>query len=111
MFQPFPSEVVFENYVPRQFYIATLALRNRDRVRAGLRWLNTGLEGESSGILVVCSRASYLLQHSASRMKCLSTVILRDGGNVPVLGILLLVLAVHWWYVTQRSFLSQHASP
>ncbi|XP_065519833.1 hydrocephalus-inducing protein-like, partial [Lathamus discolor] len=32
LFQPFPSEVVFENYVPRQFYIAALALRNIDRV-------------------------------------------------------------------------------
>ncbi|KAM8982871.1 hydrocephalus-inducing protein homolog isoform 2-T2 [Ara ararauna] len=32
LFQPFPSQVVFENYVPRQFYMATLALRNRDRV-------------------------------------------------------------------------------
>ncbi|KAM4638310.1 hydrocephalus-inducing protein homolog [Amazona ochrocephala] len=32
LFQPFPSEVVFENYTPHQFYIATLALRNKDRV-------------------------------------------------------------------------------
>ncbi|XP_061325287.1 hydrocephalus-inducing protein homolog [Pezoporus flaviventris] len=32
LFQPFPSEVVFENYVPQQFYIAALALRNTDRV-------------------------------------------------------------------------------
>ncbi|XP_033929927.1 hydrocephalus-inducing protein homolog [Melopsittacus undulatus] len=31
-FQPFPSEVVFENYIPHQFYIASLALRNKDRV-------------------------------------------------------------------------------
>ncbi|XP_033917207.1 hydrocephalus-inducing protein homolog [Melopsittacus undulatus] len=31
-FQPFPSKVVFENYVPHQFYIASLALRNKDRV-------------------------------------------------------------------------------
>uniref|UniRef100_A0A8V5GBQ2 HYDIN/VesB/CFA65-like Ig-like domain-containing protein n=1 Tax=Melopsittacus undulatus TaxID=13146 RepID=A0A8V5GBQ2_MELUD len=31
-FQPFPSEVVFENYLPHQFYIAALALRNKDRV-------------------------------------------------------------------------------
>lgn len=101
---------MFENYVPHQFYIAPLALRNKDRVSAGLWRLNAGLEEESGGIHVVCSRASYLPQHSASRIKCLTSVILQDGGNVPMLGILPLVLAVRWWYLTQRSFLSQHAS-
>lgn len=88
-----------------------LVLRNNDKVSAGTWRFNAVLEEESSVIHVVYSIASYLLLHSTSRIKCLTTFILQDGGNLPMLGILPLILAVHWWYRTRRSFSSQHPSP
>ena len=34
MFQPFPSEVVFQNYEPFETYEVPLVLRNNDKVRS-----------------------------------------------------------------------------
>lgn len=62
-----------------------LVLRNNDKVSAGMRRFNAVLE-ENSVIRVVYSIASCLLQHNVSRIKCLTTFILQDGGNVPMLG-------------------------
>lgn len=44
MFQPFPSEVVFQSYVPCEVYEVPLVLRNNDTVSAGLRVSNAVLE-------------------------------------------------------------------
>lgn len=33
LFQPFPSEIVFQNYVPCETYEVPLVLRNNDKVR------------------------------------------------------------------------------
>ena len=73
-----------------------LILRNVDKVSAGMWKFNPVLELESSVIRAVHSVASRLLQHSASRIKRLTAFILQDGGNLPVLRFLPLVLAVCW---------------
>lgn len=36
LFQPFPSEVVFQRYVPCKVYEVPLILRNIDKVSAGM---------------------------------------------------------------------------
>ncbi|KAG9352552.1 hypothetical protein JZ751_020966, partial [Albula glossodonta] len=35
MFQPFPSEIVFQNYIPSETYEVPLVLRNNDKVGGG----------------------------------------------------------------------------
>lgn len=105
LFQPFPSEVVFQNYLPCEVYEVPLILRNKDKVSAGTWRFNTMVEEESSGIHTLYNIVSYLLQHSTSRIKCLTSFILQGGRNLPVLQILPMILVMHWWYLTQRNFL------
>lgn len=57
LFQPFPSEVVFQNYVPCEVYEVPLILRNNDTVSARTWRFNAMLEEENRVTQVV-------LQHS-----------------------------------------------
>jgi len=77
-FQPFPSEVVIQNYVPYEVYEVPLILRNKDKVSAATRRFTAVLEEENSVIHVVYSTARYLLQHSAPGIECPITFILQD---------------------------------
>lgn len=102
LFQPFPPEVVFQSYVPCEVYEVPLVLRNNDRVSAGLCGFNIVL-GEESW------RSACEMQHVKSRTKCLTLFLLQRRGDVPViLGFLSLVLTMHGWFLTKRSFLGQH---
>lgn len=55
LFQPFPSEVVFQSYIPCEVYEVPLVLRNNDRVSAGLCGFKTVLGEESGTVHVECS--------------------------------------------------------
>lgn len=68
LFQPFPSEVVFQSYVPCEVYEVPLILRNNDKVSAWIWRFNSVLEEESS-VIHVYRVASYLLHHSTSKNK------------------------------------------
>lgn len=62
-----------------------LSLMNKDKVSAGTQSFNAVLEEESAVIPSVYSKASYLLQHMQKKMS--QHLLLQDGGNLPVLGI------------------------
>lgn len=66
--QPCPPEVVFHSYSPAGVCEVPLALRNRDKVSAGMWGFNTVLEGERDVIPVGHSTASSLLQHIHNKM-------------------------------------------
>lgn len=71
LFQPFPSEVVFQRYVPCKVYEVPLILRNNDKVSAGMWRFNIVLEGESNTIILPSCIKCNLLQLGTSRIKCL----------------------------------------
>lgn len=110
LFQPFPSEVVFQSYVPCEVYEVPLILRNNDKVSAWIWRFNSVLEEESSVIHVVYRVASYLLHHSTSKNK-ISPPLFSRMMEIFHTGLVPLILAVCWGYLTQRSFSSWHPSP
>lgn len=96
LFQPFPSEVVFQSYVPCEVYEVPLILRNNDKVSAWIWRFNSVLEEESG---VIHPRIKFHHLYFAGWWKSSHT------------GLLPLILAVCRWYLTQRRFSSWHPSP
>lgn len=99
LFQPFPSEVVFQSYVPCEVYEVPLVLRNNDMVSVGPWRLNGGRAKYSTG--TQHSKFPAAAQHAQNNTSHLHFV--RVWKSSHVVGILPMVLAVCWLVLTQRS--------
>lgn len=103
LFQPFPSEVVFQSYVPCEVYEVPLVLRNNDMVSVGPWRFNGGRAKYSSG--TQHSKFPAVVKHAQNNTSHLH--FMRVWKSSRVVGILPLVLAMRWWVLTQRSSSSQ----
>uniref|UniRef100_A0A663MUA9 HYDIN/VesB/CFA65-like Ig-like domain-containing protein n=1 Tax=Athene cunicularia TaxID=194338 RepID=A0A663MUA9_ATHCN len=63
LLQPFPSEVVFQNYVPFEVYEVPLILRNTDKVSAGMQRFNTVLGEQCNSCGLQHNKLSAAAQH------------------------------------------------